>query len=65
MQEAAERVVRGVFILLLCAQGLCQTPEQASPRADSLQPLAGTFESVARGDSFFGGGTSNAALCSP
>jgi hypothetical protein len=61
MQTATVRIVRCVFLLLLCAQGLCQTPEQASqhpPLADSLQPLVGTFESAARGDSFFGGRTS-------
>ncbi len=61
MSAAAVRIVRAVAILLLCGQGLCQKPEQAPPLANSPQTLAGTFESVARGDSFFGAGTSNAA----
>ena len=57
MCAAAVRAVRWVFLLLLCAQGLCQSPEQAPlhrPSVDSLQTLAGTFESAARGDSLFG-----------
>src|SRR5262245_52194325 len=58
MRAAAVRIVRGVFILLLCAEGLCQTPEQASRPADALQRLVGTFESAAHGDSFFGERTS-------
>jgi hypothetical protein len=61
MDETTVRIIRCVLLPLLCAQALCQTPEQRLTPADSLQSLAGTFESVARGDSFFGGGTSNAA----
>ena len=61
MQATTFRFAQFVLLLVLCAQGLCQTPKQTPPQANMLQPLAGTFESVARGDSFFGGGTSNAA----
>ncbi len=61
MEAVAVRMVWAVFILLLCAEGLCQTPQQASPVGNPHQTLAGTFESAVRGDSFFGGGTSNAA----
>jgi len=56
MRAATVRVVRYLFMLLLCVQGLCQTPEQAPlrrPSVDSLQILAGTFESAVRGDSLF------------
>jgi hypothetical protein len=61
MRVTIARVVQCVFLLLLCAQGFCQTPEQGSQhpsRADAVQALTGTFESAAHGDSFFGGGTS-------
>src|SRR5690348_3104480 len=54
-------VVRCGLVFLVCAQGLCQAPKLGSTPADPHGALAGTFESVARGDSFFGGGTSNAA----
>src|SRR5215471_10202904 len=48
--------IGAALLLLLCAQGFCQTPEQSNPPlADSLQPLVGTFESAARRDSFFAG----------
>jgi hypothetical protein len=54
---------RCIFLVLLCAEGLCQTAGQASRHpalAESVQALTGTFESAVRGDSFFGGGTTNA-----
>ena len=60
MRAATVKIVRCVFLLLVCAQGLCQTPPQASQLrlgVDALQTLAGTFESEARGDSFFAGKT--------
>lgn len=60
MSAAALRILRGAAILFLSAQGFCGTTQPAAPLPDSLQALAGTFESVARGDSFFGGGTTNA-----
>ncbi len=60
MSAAALGILQGTAILLLCAQGFCGTTQPAAPVPDSLQTLAGTFESVARGDSFFGGGTTNA-----
>jgi hypothetical protein len=56
MHAATVRIVRYVFLFLLCAQGFCQTPEKGSqhpPIAAPLQSLVGTFESVARGDSLF------------
>jgi hypothetical protein len=62
--RAAVGLAQYAFLTLLCAQALCQTAEQASDRplvADSLETLAGIFESAVRGDSFFGGGTTNAA----
>src|SRR5204863_3152288 len=53
---AAVRVVEFLFLLPLCVQGLCQTPDQAPlrrPSVDSSQILAGTFESAVRGDNLF------------
>jgi hypothetical protein len=61
MHAATARIVRFLFLLLICARGLCQTPEQASQHrslVDSLQTLVGTFESAARGDSLFADKTS-------
>ena len=51
------RLVRYLFLLLVCVHGLCQTSEQAPLRRASVDLLripAGTFESAVRGDSLFG-----------
>ena len=59
MHAIAVRIIVAALLLLLCAQGLCETPEPSNPPlADSLKPLVGTFESAARRDSFFAGGAS-------
>src|SRR5262249_4618428 len=50
-----------LFLLQFCAHGVCQTPEQSAlhwQSIDSIQTLAGTFESEARGDSLFADKTS-------
>ena len=60
MDGVSMRIGGGLCLFLLCGQGLCQTPG-GSAQTNTQSLLAGTFESVARGDSFFGGGTSNAA----
>ena len=61
MHAATAKIVRCLFLLLICARGLCQTPEkptQHRPLVNSLQTLVGTFESAARGDSLFADKTS-------
>jgi hypothetical protein len=57
MPAIALRIVRCIFLIVLCNQGLCETPEQASRHpslTNSLQTLTGIFESAVHGDIFFG-----------
>jgi hypothetical protein len=61
MSVATVRVVQCLILLLLCAHGVCQSLEQAPlhrPTINSIQNLAGTYESEARGDTLFADRTS-------
>ena len=66
MGGARVRIVPCLFWFLLCVQGICQTSEQAPlhrpSSLNSLEILAGTFESAVRGDSLFGDRTSTNSL---
>ena len=58
MHAATVKIVRCVFPLLFCAQGLCQAADQASRPRPLAETLVGAFESAARGDTLFAAKTS-------